>query len=348
MENEKLQKVLARIGVGSRREMETWISAGRVQVNNEVAKLGDRIGPFDDISIDGEPIPEWRRQGPRRRVIRYHKPVAELTTRKDPEGRATVFDKLPRLRQGRWIAVGRLDINTMGLLLLTTDGELANALMHPRQQIEREYAVRVLGQPTDENLQQLREGVMLEDGMAHFDSIEFEGGEGANSWYRVVLKEGRNREVRRMWESVGLTVSRLIRVRYGPIGLPRSLRPGRWEDLEPEELALLLEAAGLPPEVEAQPEPKPAPRPGRGVLFRRHRNAAAAQGRGEGQRGANARTGSERERPVLSLRADAKASQPARRDERGSGNNQARRPDAGRPRQPGGRGNAGPGRRGRS
>ncbi|MEW5790425.1 MAG: 23S rRNA pseudouridine(2605) synthase RluB [Pseudomonadota bacterium] len=328
--DEKLQKVLARIGLGSRREMEEWITAGRVRVNGQPAKLGDRITDRDEISIDGERLPDWRRQGPRRRVIMYHKPVGEVTTRKDPEGRPTVFDRLPRLRQGRWISVGRLDLNTDGLLLLTTDGELANALMHPSREIEREYAVRVLGRPTDENLQQLREGVMLEDGMAHFDSIEYEGGEGANSWYRVVLKEGRNREVRRLWEAVGLTVSRLIRTRYGPIQLPRAVRAGRWEDLTPEELDALLEAAGLPAEQAGRSGRRAGPRraperdaptaakargPRRG-LFRRHREAAdsqaaASNGRKPAVRG---KREAQPERAVLTLRE----AQPARPRDKGS------------------------------
>ena len=222
--DEKIQKVLARAGYGSRREIEGWIEAGRIKVNRQLAKLGDRIGPDDRVSLDGKPLTRLH-HAPRRRVIAYHKPIGEVCTRQDPEGRPTIFQHLPRIQNSRWIAVGRMDINTVGLILLTTDGELANRLMHPSSQVEREYAVRVLGEATAEKLQQLQQGVMLEDGMAHFDRILDSGGEGANHWFHVTLKEGRNREVRRLWEAVGLKVNRLIRIRYGNIELGRKLRP---------------------------------------------------------------------------------------------------------------------------
>ncbi len=245
--DEKLQKVLARFGLGPRRRMEEWIASGRVSVNGLVAKIGDRVSSTDRLAVDGEPlrVPGWVR--PRLRVLRYHKAVGELTTRQDPQGRPTVFDRLPRLRGSRWIAVGRLDYNTEGLLLLTNDGDLANALMHPRAEVEREYAVRVLGEVNDEQRQQLLTGVELDDGSAHFLSLQEAGGEGANRWYHVTLAEGRNREVRRLFEALGLTVSRLLRVRYGIIGMPRHLKVGYFEDLPEEELAALLETVGMTP-----------------------------------------------------------------------------------------------------
>ncbi len=248
---EKLQKVLAALGLGSRRELEGWIADGRVSVNGKVATLGDRVEDSDTLRVDGRIVGEKREEKPRTRVLRYHKPVGEVCTRDDPEGRSTVFEHLPRLRVGRWIQIGRLDLNTSGLLLFTNDGELANRLMHPSYTIEREYAVRILGEVEPEILERLRRGVELEDGPAHFDHLLDAGGEGANHWYHVVLKEGRNREVRRMWESQGLTVSRLQRVRFGAIDLPRRLRPGRWEELEQRELAALMQSVDLRP-----PRPK--------------------------------------------------------------------------------------------
>ena len=252
---ERLQKVLAAAGLGSRREIEGWIGAGRVSVNGKPAKLGDRVGPADRVSVDGKPVKALERSGDtRRRVILYHKPEGELTTRKDPEGRPTVFEALPRLRGSRWVSVGRLDTNTSGLLIFTNDGALANKLMHPSSEIEREYAVRVLGQVSDEQLMLLKRGVKLEDGMAAFDDIRDAGGEGANHWYHVTLKEGRNREVRRLWEAVGLTVSRLIRVRFGNLGLPRNLPRGTWRDATEEEVGELLVAAKMPA---TAPRPKP-------------------------------------------------------------------------------------------
>lgn len=245
MTEEKLHKVLARAGLGSRRQMEEWITAGRVSVDGKVATLGDRAGEGAAIRVDGKLVPAERLWGLRRRVLAYNKPEGEVCTRSDPEGRPTIFDHLPGLRKGRWISVGRLDINTSGLILLTNDGELANRLMHPSGEIEREYAVRILGEAGPEVLERLRSGVVLEDGEARFERIVDAGGEGANHWYHVILREGRSREVRRLWESQGVTVSRLIRLRYGPVQLGRSLRRGRWEELELPAVAELSRAVGL-------------------------------------------------------------------------------------------------------
>lgn len=244
-QNEKLQKVLARAGFGSRRELEKWIAAGRVSVNGKKATLGDRVAPEDKIHVDGKQISKQRVAEKKRRVLIYNKPLGEVTTKDDPEGRKTVFDHLPRITGSRWIVVGRLDINTMGLLIFTTDGELANKLMHPSSEIEREYAVRVLGEVAPEMLDRLTNGVELEDGKASFNSVNRAGGEGANQWYHVTLSEGKNREVRRLWESQGVKVSRLMRVRYGPITLPKFVRSGRWEELDEQQMAPLLECVGI-------------------------------------------------------------------------------------------------------
>jgi 23S rRNA pseudouridine2605 synthase len=244
---EKLQKVLARAGLGSRREMETAISAGRVKVNGQVATLGDRIGARDKVVFDERPLNLRDVEEVPRRVIMYNKPEGELCTRKDPEGRRTVFERLPRLKGERWIAIGRLDINTSGLLLFTTDGELANRLMHPSTQVEREYAVRVMGEVKREQVVAMVEGVMLDDGPARFTDVQEFGGEGINTWFHVVIMEGRNREVRRLWESQGLTVSRLKRVRYGNIFIDKRTKAGEWVELTQDEIDDLSTLAGLEP-----------------------------------------------------------------------------------------------------
>lgn len=247
--SEKLQKVLARAGIGSRRQIERWIEEGRVAVDGRAATIGERVESGVSISLDGRVVP-LTGLTPKPRVLLYHKPEGEVCTRADPQGRKTIFESLPKLRHGRWISIGRLDYNTAGLLLLTTDGELAHRLMHPSHEIEREYAVRILGEVSEEMFVRLKEGVMLEDGPARFDSVLDAGGTGANHWYHVVLKEGRHREVRRVWEAVGAKVSRLIRVRFGTVSLPRLLRPGKSEYMEPEPMAELYRSVGLtPPEV---------------------------------------------------------------------------------------------------
>ena len=240
---ERLQKLLAAAGYGSRRQIEGWIDAGRLKLNGAVAKLGDRAAPGDLIELDGTAL-ALKAAGGRPRVLLYHKPDGEMVTRSDPEGRPTVFQRLPAIPGGKWVAVGRLDINTAGLLLLTDSGDLANRLMHPRYEVEREYAVRVLGALRPEERAQLLAGVPLEDGTARFDSLEPSGAaEGANRWYRVVLREGRNREVRRLFEALGRKVSRLLRVRYGPVELPRELRPGNWVELDGKTIAEIVKTA---------------------------------------------------------------------------------------------------------
>lgn len=260
-EAQRIQKALATAGLGSRRQIEDWIRAGRIQVNGVPATLGDKIRGSERITLDGRELQLQTRHA-ETRVIAYHKPDGEITSRRDPEGRPSVFENLPRLRGSRWIAVGRLDINTVGLLLFTTDGELAHRLMHPGTQIEREYAVRVLGEVNAATLENLRRGVMLEDGEARFESIVDGGGEGANHWYHVTLREGRNREVRRLWESQGVTVSRLLRVRYGPIRLHRDLPRGKSRDLSADEMRELYAAAKLAiPDMKRQmPDKRKQPR----------------------------------------------------------------------------------------
>lgn len=241
---EKLQKVLARTGLGSRREMERWIEEGRVAVDGKPARLGDRVDDGARIAIDGKPL--QRAPAEETRCILYHKPTGEVCSRKDPQGRRTVFERLPRLKSGRWISIGRLDYNTSGLLLFTTDGELANALMHPSANIEREYMVRVMGDVRQEHIDALAEGVMLEDGVARFTDIQDGGGDGINHWFYVVIMEGRNREVRRLWESQGLTVSRLKRVRYGEVFIPSKVKQGQWAELDNKEIKSLYRMADLP------------------------------------------------------------------------------------------------------
>ncbi|MCP4594967.1 23S rRNA pseudouridine(2605) synthase RluB [Neptuniibacter sp.] len=247
MSDEKLHKVLARSGVGSRREMERWIKEGRVHVNGELATLGDRISEKDSVAVDGKNVPLIFDKQAQRRVLIYNKPVGEICTRHDPEGRPTVFRHLPPLKEGRWIAIGRLDINTSGLLLFTTDGELANALMHPSAQIDREYAVRVLGNVDDAMLQRLKDGVLLEDGMARFTDVQFFDGEGANKWFHCVVMEGRNREVRRLWESQEVQVNRLKRVRFGPVFLPSDVKSGTWKEMTVKEVNSLSKMLELKP-----------------------------------------------------------------------------------------------------
>lgn len=240
--SEKLQKVLANAGYGSRREIERWIKDERIKINGKLATLGDRITLDAKIQIDNKPPLKLSEKTPeKQRVLIYHKPEGQVCSRSDPEGRKTVFQYLPKLKQGRWLNIGRLDINTTGLLLFTNDGELANQLTHPSNEVEREYAVRILGEVTPEMLRNLTKGVMLDDGMARFDSIKDGGGKGANHWYNVVLHEGRNREVRRLWESQGVKVSRLMRARFGNVTLPRRIRAGKWEELQEKEIRLLKE-----------------------------------------------------------------------------------------------------------
>lgn len=251
---EKLQKILARAGKGSRREIEEVIAQGRVSVDGKMATLGDRVlvSSSTKIRIDGHLVNLTTPQKEICRVLMYYKPEGELCTRSDPEGRATVFDRLPRLTGARWVAVGRLDINTSGLMLFTTDGELANRLMHPSREVEREYSVRVFGEVDEAMLQRLRKGVQLEDGPANFKQIKTVGGTGLNQWFDVTLTEGRNREVRRLWESQGIQVSRLIRIRYGNIKLEKSLPRGGWEEMDLEKVNYLRGLVGLSPETETK------------------------------------------------------------------------------------------------
>ncbi|MDO6476760.1 23S rRNA pseudouridine(2605) synthase RluB [Alteromonas sp. 1_MG-2023] len=252
--SEKLQKVLANQGLGSRREMERWIEAGRVSVDGKMATLGDRVEPGQQIRVDGHLLSR-QAEKPVCRVLMYNKPEGELCSRHDPEGRPTVFDRLPAIRVGRWIAVGRLDINTSGLLLFTNDGELANRLMHPKCEVEREYAVRVFGEVSGKTLNTLTKGVELEDGLARFTEIKARSkpaGEedSMNRWYNVTLSEGRNREVRRLWESQEMQVSRLVRVRYGPVELQKRLPQGAWVELPLEQLNALRKLVQLDDETQ--------------------------------------------------------------------------------------------------
>jgi 23S rRNA pseudouridine2605 synthase len=237
--SEKLQKALARAGVASRRTIEEWIAVGRIEVNGKPAHIGQRVGPQDRVRVDGRPV-TLRPADDEPRVLLYHKPAGEIVSADDPQGRPTVFERLPRVKGARWVAIGRLDFNTGGLLLFTTSGALADRLMHPRYEIEREYAVRILGRLGEEQAARLREGVLLEDGPARLETLVDAGGEGANHWYHVTLREGRNREIRRMFEGLGVQVSRLIRVRFGEFRLPPDLKRGQWRELDATQLALAL------------------------------------------------------------------------------------------------------------
>ena len=266
--SEKLQKVLARAGLGSRRQIERWIEEGRITVDGQPATLGARVTSDQALRVDGRSVSTRSFQAKPRLLI-YHKPVGEVCTRSDPQGRPTVFEKLPKLRGARWINIGRLDFNTSGLLLFTTDGELANSLTHPSHEIEREYAVRVLGKVNDEMLARLKKGVMLEDGPAHFVSIVDAGGAGANHWYHVVLKEGRNREVRRLWEAVGIKVSRLMRIRFGPVQLPSHFHTGRTVELDEDASAVLYGHVGLKPPSPPKKKLVEAKRPRSGKVQKR-------------------------------------------------------------------------------
>lgn len=241
---EKLQKVLAHLGLGSRRQIEQWIEAGRLSIDGKQARLGDRVRGGQAVRLDGKPVALDSATGVR--VLLYHKPLREVCSRHDPEGRNTVFERLPRLKSGRWISVGRLDFNTTGVLLFTTDGELAHALMHPSAAIEREYLVRVMGSVDEAMLDRLKKGVQLDDGPARFSDIQEGGGDGINRFFYVVLMEGRNREVRRLWESQGLTVSRLKRVRYGDVFMPSKLKQGQWLELPQKDVDVIYQMAGLP------------------------------------------------------------------------------------------------------
>ena len=283
-EPQRLHKVLASCGFGSRRAMEELIIAGRITVNREPADVGQKVGPGDEVRINGETV-RVRFAEPRARVLMYHKPAGEIVTRDDPEGRPTVFEQLPNIGNGKWIAVGRLDFNTEGLLLFTNSGELANKLMHPRYEVEREYAVRVLGTLTPEQRQTLLQGIELEDGLANVEKLEDGGGEGANHWYHVVIKEGRNREVRRLFEALGLTVSRLIRTRYGTIAMPSRVKRGQTLELTPDEVGAVLIAAGMKTAPAAQ-----GSAPGSTPQARGGRERSPGPGAGRGSAGGVQRT----------------------------------------------------------
>ena len=296
-QDEKLQKVLARRGMGSRRQLETWIIDGRVRVNGKVARLGDRVTSRDEIIVDGHKIPD--EVSAEVQVLIYNKPEGELVSHKDPEGRTTVYSRLPKPAQGRWIAVGRLDINTPGLVLFTNDGDLANKLMHPSSNIDREYAVRVLGDVDDDMLAHLQAGVELDDGMARFTDISKAGGSGANRWYHVVIQEGRNREVRRLWESQGVKVSRLKRVRFGFMFLPSRIRAGQWELLQQKDVNVLYDMADLPRKKVAMLTPakqqvikrqmNKSPRQLKAKSANQGRGAGIAKNRGHAEKASNSR-----------------------------------------------------------
>lgn len=253
--SEKIQKVLANAGLASRRQIENWLREGRISVDGQIAKLGDRITDSAKVRVDGREVKLVKSASQKTRVLLYHKPEGEICTRSDPEGRPTIFDHLPLLRNGRWISVGRLDFNTSGVLLLTNDGELAHALMHPSKQIEREYAVRIQGDVTPAMLKTLKNGIDIDGQLACFEQIIDAGGEGTNHWYHVMLKEGRNRIVRKLFESQDVMVSRLIRIRFGHITLPRHLKRGMWEELEKTAVHDLLNSvnAEAPPAAPQHP-----------------------------------------------------------------------------------------------
>ena len=257
----KLQKALADAGLGSRRDMEEWIAQGRVSVNGQTATIGVRVTSKDIIKVGGRRIYLRPAAEKRIRVLIYHKPEGEIVSSDDPEGRASVFDQLPKIRGAKWLAVGRLDLNTEGLLLFTTNGELANRLTHPRFEVEREYAIRILGELTPDHCTRLLQGVELEDGPARFDRLTEAGGEGANRWWKGVVREGRNREVRRLIEAVGLKVSRLIRTRFGPFSLPPQLKRGQIQELDDRAMAELFAWVGLPAPTRVR-RPR-GPQPGR-------------------------------------------------------------------------------------
>lgn len=342
----KLHKVLAQAGLGSRLEMEQLILQGRISVNNEPAHIGQRIQYGDQVKINGKPI-RYRIAPPPPRVIAYHKPVGEVVTHDDPQNRPTVFRKLPRLQQGKWQSVGRLDLNTEGLLLFSSSGDLANQLMHPRFGLEREYAVRVLGALTAEEKQKLLDGVRLDDGMAQFGSIEDGGGEGSNCWYRVTISEGRNREVRRLFESVGHAVSRLIRIRYGAMVLPRGLKRGAWMELDERDIRALFQASGGVAARPGQQQRGPGQegggngRGGRNKKRRGNRNGGGG-GQQQPREMRDARDDGGREAPIPNPLGDGRPPRGDRggRSNRGGGNG------GGQPQGQGRRGNGGGNRQG--
>ena len=271
--SEKLQKALASIGRGSRRELERWIESGRVSVNGKIARLGDRVVPGDEVRVDGHPVKLSEGQD-RIRVILYNKPEGEISTRDDPEGRPSVFNRLPKLHRGRWVMVGRLAINTSGLLLFTNNGELANRLMHPSSEVEREYLVRIHGVVDEGMIKQLEQGVLLDDGPARFLRIKIGQGGNTNRWFSVVIGEGRNREVRRLWESQGVEVSRLKRIRYGSVEIPSYVRAGEWVELEPRDVRKLCREVGVRGDIDWSVTPEESHRFERQVKKLRSRGPA--------------------------------------------------------------------------